>query len=642
MGDLNVTLVSNQKQLNDFTKHLLLDVQALERMIEEDWFDDGPGKIGAEQEICLIDEFYKPAPVAMELLEKLDDENFTTELAKFNIEANLDPLVFTRDCFSKLENNINTLLNKLRKTANDMDIDFLITGILPTLRKFDMEIENLTPLQRYHALVKAISKLRGKTYELRIKGIDELNLKHDSAMLEACNTSFQVHMQVRPEDFVEKYNVAQLLTAPTIAIASNSPMLFGKRLWSETRVALFQQSIDTRITSEHLRDKSPRVTFGNQWLQNSILDLYKEDIVRFRVMLMANLEGNVMKLLDQGITPKLRALTIHNSTVYRWNRPCYGISDNGKPHFRIENRVLPAGPSVIDEVANAAFWLGMMSAFENHYPNVDQLMDFDDAKSNFIATSFNGINSEIKWFNGKKTGVSKLIKDELLPIAREGLENKNINKQDIDRYLSVIEERNERQKNGTTWMLNSFSTLTKQKKTKEEVLLAISSAMLENQRNGKPVHEWEEAKLDDIQKWHPSKILVEEFMTTDIFTVHEDDIPELVADIMDWQKIRYTPVEDEKGKLRGLVTSRTLLRYFCKKNKLGEKQEKTVSDLMIKDPITISPDAIIVEAMNLMREKNIGCLPVVKNGKLVGVVTEGNFINITGSLLNILKEKRIR
>ncbi len=642
MGDLNVTLVSNQKQLNDFTKHLLLDVQALERMIEEDWFDDGPGKIGAEQEICLIDEYFKPAPVAMELLEKLDDDNFTTELAKFNIEANLMPLEFKEHCFSRLEGDINGLLDKLRVVANEMDIDFLITGILPTLRKFDMELENLTPLQRYHALVKAISKLRGKTYELRIKGIDELNLKHDSAMLEACNTSFQVHMQVRPEEFVEKYNIAQLLTAPTVAIASNSPLLFGKRLWSETRVALFQQSVDTRITSEHLRDKSPRVTFGNQWLQNSILDLYKEDIVRFRVMLMSNLEGDVMKMLDEGITPKLRALTIHNSTVYRWNRPCYGISANGKPHFRIENRVLPAGPSVVDEVANAAFWLGMMTAFEHHYPNVDQLMDFDDAKSNFIATSFNGINSEIKWFNGKKIGVSKLIKEELLPIAREGLESKNISKSDIDRYLSVIESRNEKQKNGTTWLLNSYSNLVKEKKTKEEVMLAICSAMVEHQKKGNPVHEWEEATIKDIQKWHPTKILVEEFMTTDVFTVHQDDIPELVADIMDWQKIRYTPVEDEKGKLRGLITSRILLRYFCKKNKLGEKTEKSVSDLMIHNPISISPDETIVAAMNLMREKSIGCLPVVKNGKLVGVVTEGNFINITGSLLNILKEKRIR
>ena len=641
MGDLNVKLVTNQKQLNDFTKQLLLDVQALKRMIEEDWFDDSPARIGAEQEICLIDQHYKPAPVAMDLLERLGDETFTTELAKFNIEANLPPLDFKDKCFSTLENNIVTLLSKLRKTANDMDIDFLITGILPTLRKFDMHIDNLTPLQRYHALIKAISKLRGKVYELRIKGIDELHLKHDSAMLEACNTSFQVHLQVRPEEFVQKYNIAQLLTAPTIAIASNSPLLFGKRLWSETRVALFQQTIDTRVASEHLRVRSPRVTFGNQWLQNSILDLYKEDIVRFRIMLMTQREGDVMKLLNDGITPKLRALTIHNSTVYRWNRPCYGISSNGKPHFRIENRVLPAGPSVIDEVANAAFWLGLMNAFGNHYANVDQLMDFDEAKSNFMATSFNGINSEITWLNGKKLGVSKLIKDELLPIAREGLANNHVNKDDIDKYMSVIEERNEARQNGTVWLLNSFSKLSKERRTREEVMIAITSAMAENQKKGVPVHQWEDANVNDINNWHPSKILVEEFMTTDIFTVHKDDIPEFVADIMDWQKIRYTPVEDEKGKLTGLITSRTLLRYFCEKHKLGEKPEKTVNDLMIKDPMSISPNATIIEAMNLMRKTGIGCLPVVNNDKLVGVVTEGNFINITGSLLNILKEKRI-
>ena len=201
-----------------------------------------------------------------------------------------------------------------------------------------------------------------------------------------------------------------------------------------------------------------------------------------------------------------------------------------------------------------------------------------------------------------------MIKNELLPIAREGLETNNVSKGDIDRYLSVIEERNEVRQNGTVWLLNSFSKLSKEQRTREEVMIAISSAMVENQKKGVPVHQWKDACVNDIK---------------------------------DWQKIRYTPVEDEKGKLTGLITSRTLLRYFCIKHKLGEKLEKTVNDLMIKDPISISPNATIIEAMNLMRESGIGCLPVVNNDKLVGVVTEGNFINITGSLLNILKEKRI-
>ncbi|MBR9997873.1 MAG: CBS domain-containing protein, partial [Cyclobacteriaceae bacterium] len=334
MGDLKVKSIVKQKDLNQFTQKLLQDVKALEKMLTSGYFRHGKPKIGVEQEICLIDEHFKPAPRVMELLDHLDKKFFTTELAKFNMEVNIPPKYFEKDCFSALEKQINELLDSLRKEAGKIGVDYAITGILPSIRKFDLELENMTPLDRYAALVKAINRLRGKVYELRVRGIDELIIKHDSAMLEACNTSFQVHLQVDPENFVRKYNHAQVLTAPVLALATNSPMLFGKRLWKETRVALFQQSIDTRISSEHLRDRSPRVTFGTQWLRNSILDLYKEDIMRFRIMLMTGEEDDALSLLDEGKIPKLKALTTHNSTVYRWNRPCYGIGEDGTPHLR--------------------------------------------------------------------------------------------------------------------------------------------------------------------------------------------------------------------------------------------------------------------------------------------------------------------
>jgi len=637
MGDLNVQLVSNKTQLNEFTRYLLRDVEALERMLEEEWFNVAPIHIGAEQEICLIGRHYKPAGKAMELLEKLSD-SFTTELARFNIEANLEPQIFEGNCFSLLEESINKVLNELRDVSNTMDTDFVLAGILPTIRKFDLELENLTPLQRYHALVTAINKMRGKIYELRISGIDELNIKHDSAMLEACNTSFQVHMQVTPDEFVSKYNIAQVLTAPVLAISTNSPLLFSKRLWSETRVALFQQSIDTRVTSEHIRDRSPRVTFGNRWLEDSILELFKEDIVRFRVMLMTDIKHDALEQLDKGITPKLSALMIHNSTVYRWNRPCYGISPNGKPHLRIENRAFPAGPSVIDEVANAAFWLGLMNAFGDHHEDVTKLIDFDEAKSNFIAASQQGLDSEIYWFKKQKISISELIKKELLPMAREGLEKNNVKKEDIDRYLSVIEERNQSRKTGTSWLLDSYAKLIKET-TREEASAAITATMLECQKKGLPIHKWPLASTESMVNWLPSSMIVEEFMSTDLFTVHKDDIPELVADIMDWQQIRYTPIEDDKGKLIGLISARKLLRYFCHQHKLDIKDNKTVKDLMIEDPLTIDPESSIIKAMEIMKKNRIGCLPVVKNKKLVGIITEENFLNITASLLKNVNKK---
>jgi len=637
MGEINVKSVVKQKDLNEFTKLLLQDVKALDRMLKEGYFEKSKPKIGAEQEICLIDEHFKPAPRIMDILDKLNQKFFTTELAKFNIEANLTPHYFEKGCFSKLEQELLTLFEELHAEASKIGVDFVITGILPTIRKFDLGLENMTPLKRYNALISALNRLRGKVYELRVRGIDELLIKHDSAMLEACNTSFQVHLQVNPTDFVQQYNNAQVITAPVLALASNSPMLFGKRLWRETRVALFQQSIDTRLTSEHLRDRSPRVIFGTKWLENSILDLYKEDIMRFRIMLMTGKEDDALACLDKGEIPMLRALTIHNSTVYRWNRPCYGIGDDGKPHLRIENRALPAGPTVIDEVANAAFWLGLMAGFTDEYKDITRLMDFDDAKSNFFAAAREGMETELTWVKGLKMSVTELIKKELLPLARQGLQNREILKKDIDRYLAVIEHRNETRQNGSTWILNSFSKLSKEA-NREEISIAITSAMISNQKKEKPVHTWKLAGLEDISDWRPTHMIVEEFMDTDLFTVHPYDIVELVADMMDWQKLRYVLVENGRGKLIGLVSSGLLLRHYRNKDKHNERAT-IVKDIMVKNPKYIGPEASIKKAMQMMQSNRIGCLPVIKNDKLIGVITEKNFRSIAATLLNILINK---
>lgn len=638
MGDQKVKSITRKKDLNLFTEKLLRDIKALDRMLEEGFFDVGKPKIGAEQEFCLIDRHFKPAPVVMEILEKLDRTYFTTELAKFNIEANLTPQVFENDCFSRLDKQLREITDSLRKESNRIGVEPVMTGILPTIRKFDLEISNMTPLQRYEALLKAINRLRGKVYEFRIRGIDELNIKHDSVMLEACNTSFQVHLQVSPQNFVNAYNNAQVITAPVLALASNSPLLFGKRLWRETRVALFQQSIDTRVSSEHLRERSPRVTFGTDWLRNSILDLYKEDIMRFRIMLMTGEEEDALAILDEGGIPSLTALTIHNSTVYRWNRPCYGIGKDGVPHLRIENRALPAGPTIVDEIANAAFWLGLMNGFKDEYKDITRLMDFDDAKSNFFATAREGMETELSWISGRKIGVSELVKKELLPLARQGLEKNKINKKDIDYYLSVIEERNETRRNGANWLLSSYSKLCKEA-GREEISIALTSAMVSNQKKQLPVHKWRLASLANIGNWIPVNLIAEEFMDTDLFTVHKDDIVELVADIMGWQKLRYVLVEDGKGKLEGLVSNGMLLRHFRQQFESKNQKRTTVEEVMVRNPIIVDPEAGIRVVMELMKKHRIGCLPVVKKGKLVGVITEKNFRRIAASLLNMLLKK---
>lgn len=637
MGSLNVRLARSHEDLNAYTRRLLLDIQALQRMLEEDMFESDNIKIGAEQEICLVDDHGKPAPAAMDVLHRLDHPNFTTEIARFNVEANLDPLPFTGSCFSQMENNLQGLLDALEKVTDELGIEYLLTGILPTIRKFDLVKENLTPLDRYHALIESLRKLRGKEHELRIEGLDELNVLHDSALLEACNTSFQVHLQVRPREFVSKYNVAQAIAAPVMALSSNSPMLFGKRLWSETRIALFRQSIDTRVASEHIRERSPRVTFGREWLKNSILDLYQEDIMRFRVILMADDEEDALATLDAGKIPRLSALNIHNSTVYRWNRACYGRGAGEKPHLRIENRILPAGPSVIDEVANAAFWIGLMNGFEDEHKNITQEMDFDDAKSNFQQAARSGLGGSFSWVGGKNIKDTELISKELIPLARHGLEKAQVASEDIDRYMGVIEERNEAACTGSRWILSSYSKLIKHN-SREEVTVALTASIKKRQIKNLPIHTWELASVADIAEWEPSSLMVEEFMDTDLITVNESDTPEFASDIMDWQRIRYLPVENEGGHFVGLLSSRMLLRHY--RHQQNAKSTKVIRDLMKKDPITTSPEANITEVMELMSKHQIGCVPVIVKGELAGLITEGNYLNITASLLKRIAEKR--
>jgi CBS domain-containing protein/gamma-glutamylcysteine synthetase len=637
MGEQKVSRVTDQDQMQRFVKSLLNDVKALEYMINNDWFESGITRIGAEQEMVLVDsQTFKAAPIAMEALEKMKDYDWVeTELAKFNLETNLTPRKLEGDCFSLMEEENSRNLNKIEEVVNTLGANIVLTGILPTLRMSDMQLSNLTPMERYKALMEAInSQLIGSSYELRLVGIDELLLKHDSPFLEACNTSFQVHLQVAPVEFVKMYNIAQTLAAPVMAIAANSPLVFGRRLWHESRIALFQQALDTRTSQDHLRERSPRVSFGNNWLQNSILEIYKEDIARFRVLISGNVEEDCLALIKEGKVPKLRSLQVHNSTVYRWNRPCYGISDNGKPHLRIENRVLPSGPTVVDEIANALFWLGCMTGMGDELEDIRDHISFEDVADNFGKAARFGIDSKFTWFKDRKISTVDLVREELIPLARKGLQKRNVNLDDIEKYLSIIDERASRHMNGARWVLRAFTKLKKETSV-DEALTVLTSSIIENQKKSVPVHLWEMPDLADLKEYRPSVLKVSEFMTTDLFTVQKDDIMELVAEMMDWRKIRYTPVEDNKGNLIGLVTLRLILRHLLKNKGLSETP-KTVKDIMITDPTTVAPDASILNAMYIMRDHKIGCLPVVKEGELIGIITEMDFLRISGRLVERL------
>ncbi len=640
MGEQRVSLMSDQTQMQKFVRNLLNDVQALQYMLDEDWFESDVTRIGAEQEMCLVDDkTFKPAPIATDVLEKMKEYDWLeSELARFNLETNLTPRVFKGDCLSQLEKENTGNLDIIRKHLKEFNAKLVLTGILPTLRKFDLNMHNLTPKKRYRALMDALrSQLLGNAFELRLVGIDELLVKHDSPLLEACNTSFQVHLQVAPKDFVCMYNTAQVLAAPVMAIAANSPIVFGRRLWHESRIALFQQALDTRSTHEHLRERSPRVSFGNGWLENSIMDIYREDIARFRVLLSADIEENSLAKISNGDVPKLRALQVHNSTVYRWNRPCYGVSSNGKPHLRIENRVLPAGPTVVDEMANAAFWLGAMMGIKEHCKNIHDKLSWEDVRDNFGKAARFGIDTEFNWFNDSKISACELVLKELLPIAREGLKKQKVNKKDIDRYLEIIEARATDHMNGSRWQLRAFTKL-KNEVTDDEAASILTASIGNNQEKEKPVHTWDMPEKGDLVEYRPSELKIEEFMTTDLITVHEDDIIELVAELVNWRKIRYMPVEDEKGNLVGLITSRLLLRHFARGGIINGIKAGLAKDIMITEPVTIDPDATILDGMYKMRENKLGCLPVVKDKELIGIITEMDFLKISGRLVERLEK----
>ncbi len=635
MGDFNVKMANSQSELKKFTRNLLKDVQAFEYMLDNNWFETGVTRIGAEQEFCLTDKNSKPYSRNTDILEAANMDNLSPELARFNLETNATPRKFEKNALSLMEKEILSDLKKISEIAARFDAGIILTGILPTLRKFDVERENITPIDRYYALMDALREMRGEEFVINIHGIDELNIKLNSGLIEAANTGFQVHLQVDPGDFVKYYNIAQVIAGPVLASAVNAPMLFGKRLWKETRIALFQQAIDTRVSEEHIRDRHPRVTFGTDWVRDSVMDIFKEDILRYRVLLGADFEEDSLKVVKEGKTPVLKALTVHNSTIYRWNRPVYGISGNGKPHLRIEARMFPAGPSVIDEMANAALWLGLMIGYAAKYDDITRYIKFSQAKENFYSAARGGLSKQFTWFNGEKIYADKLILKELIPVAEEGLKQMNIDAEDIDRYMTVIRERVKKLTTGSDWMIQVFNKF-EGKASKEEIMSLITCHSIKNQKKSLPVHKWKIPDIQDLPHWHPSKLLVEEVMMTDVLSVQPDDIVELAADMMNWAKIRYVPVENEKGEFTGLLTSRNLLRTLRKFDAKKFKNLK-VKDIMISSPATIQPEQKVEDAMKIMEENKIGSLPVIHNGKLVGMLTETEFFHLSRRLFERFK-----
>ena len=632
MGNLNVIPANETAKVRRYMQFLFKDIDGLAQMIAGKMIEEGVTRIGAEQELCLVDKTLRPAPVADEVLSMIDDDHFTNELSKFNLEINLDPLRFEGDCLSMMEKQLSSYLALLQEKVNLLDSDYMLVGILPTIRSSDLEIENMTPQVRYYALNDAIVRMRGGPQDFRIQGTDELITRHNSVMFESCNTSFQVHYQVGASNFVNAYNCAQAISGPVLAACTNSPLFLGKRLWRETRIALFRQSTDTRGEVNELRESKSRVVFGDDWINDNILDIVKEDITMHRPLVISEELEDTGEQLERNEIPRLKALALYNGTIYKWNRACYGISE-GKPHLRIENRYLPAGPTIPDEITNTAFWVGLMHGLPAVYENVAEKLEFYVAKSNFIKAARVGLASKFDWIGGKRYFAEDLILNELLPIAREGLAKAAISNRDIDRYLGILEERVKTGNTGSQWIIDSFNTLSKNESL-DASLVATTAGILNRQKKNQPVHLWDSVHINEAGGGVNRYRRIDQIMSRKLYTVQDEDLVDLVPNIMMWKQIRHLLVENDKGELVGLVTMGRLGQHYSVHDK-KEKKAVPVKNIMVNDVYTVKRDTLTVEALALMREKKIGCLPVVnEDNKLVGIVTERDFLKVAEFFLD--------
>lgn len=612
MGNLNVTRLISKADKAAFIHQLTRDIDALDFMLENNLIEKEPIRIGAEQEFFIVDNAFYPNNNAISILKEINDEHFTTEIGNFNLEINSDPLELKDDCFTLLHNQLSTLLEKAKIVCNKQDSKIILTGILPTISLKYISEENMTKIQRYAVLNEALKESRKQDFSIHIKGVNELNLLHNSVMLEACNTSFQMHLQIHPDHFVDDFNWAQAIAGPVLSICANSPLLFGNELWSETRIALFTQSVDTRANSFLLNEKQSRVSFGDQWETGTVVDIFRDSISRFRSLVTSEYTKDSIDMLEAGEIPKLKALSLHNGTVYRWNRACYGVG-NGKPHVRIENRYIPSGPTLTDQIANMMFWVGLMLGKPKELENIHEKWDFKDIKQNFHHAARYGMGCQFMW-NNTFISSHNLILDNLLPMAYRGLYKAGILPKDVEKYLTIIENR-VKSHSGSQWLISSYRNLQKNHKPYAAAQILVAN-MYEKQENDYPVGSWSILDSHASLGFTANKT-VKHVMSTHIFSVEKNDSLRLVLNIMKWKNINHMPVINNDLELVGLLSWNDVKHY------LNDDHINAISieDIMQTDLITTTEWMPVTEAKALMTTHQINSLPVLKSGKLIGIIT---------------------
>ncbi|HTY72825.1 MAG TPA: glutamate--cysteine ligase [Actinomycetes bacterium] len=466
--------------------HRCLDAFAL--MLAESRFDFEEPMTGMEVELNLVDAEGEPALRNSEVIAQIADPAFTTELGRFNLEINVPPRSLAGDGAATYERDVRAQLNQAESRAREIGAHMVIIGILPTLGPEHLTHDAISANPRYALLDEQMLLARGEDLHLDIRGVEDLDTYADSIAPEAACTSFQLHLQVSPEDFADHWNAAQCLAAVQVAVGANSPYLLGRELWRETRIALFTQATDTRPEELKAQGVRPRVWFGERWT-TSVFDLFEENLRYFPAILPVLDPEDPMAVLEAGGTPSLHELRLHNGTVWRWNRPVYDVV-GGRPHLRVENRVLPAGPTVVDMLANAAFYFGAVTALARQDRPLWSQMSFATAESNFATAARGGIDVELYWPGYGDLPVSELVLRRLLPLAHEGLREWGVDDDVRQRLLGIIEQRCASGRNGAAWQVAAVRRFEAAGASRLDALRDMTQAYVDRMHTNEPVHAW--------------------------------------------------------------------------------------------------------------------------------------------------------
>jgi hypothetical protein len=489
MGEDIAARVFSREDRQRYRQKVRTCLDVFERMLREARFDAELRSMGLEIELNLTDEAGDPALLNAAVLEAIADNDFTTELAQFNVEINIPPRLLTGDVFAGLETQVRASLNAAEDKSRGVGAHMMLVGILPTISDDHLNGEALSANPRYKLLNEQIFAARGEDLQISITGPERLNTYADTIAPEAACTSVQLHQLVDPERFAIHWNAAQAIAGVQLAIGANSPFFFGRELWRETRIALFEQATDTRPDELKAQGVRPRVWFGERWI-TSIFDLFEENVTYFPALLPVCEPEDPVAVLEAGGVPTLAELRLHNGTIYRWNRPVYDVV-RGKPHLRVENRVLPAGPTVVDTLANAAFYYGLVRMLADEERPIWSRMSFSAAEENFHAGARDGIDARVFWPGLGEVPASELVLRRLLPLAHEGLTRWEVDPWDRERLLGVIEQRCLAQRNGATWQTETFHKLYDEKGLdRAQALREMTVRYRDLMHANEPVHDW--------------------------------------------------------------------------------------------------------------------------------------------------------